>query len=142
MNISGIFKPRQYISLFIQLHLSTANFHDANSSFNIILTNDGNLAILYFRSMNLHLKWLLNIYMYYNRSRRAVLHYSLFPRLRCKHVVREPAIGLIMWLRPKGLKVCSYVEKYAEFKNQTLIKIRWYINWLYAKEYPRGDPYH
>ena len=24
---------------------------------------------------------------------------------------------LIKWLRPKGLKVCSYVEKYAEFKN-------------------------
>ena len=27
-----------------------------------------------------------------------------------------------MWLRPKGLKVCSYVEKYAEIKNQTLKK--------------------
>ena len=41
-------------------------------------------------------------------------------------------------VRPKVLKVCSYVEKYAEFKNQTLIKkIRWYTNWLYAKEYPR-----
>ena len=24
------------------------------------------------------------------------------------------------WLRPKGLKVCSYVEKCAEFKNETL----------------------
>ena len=57
-------------------------------------------------------------------------------------LVREPVIGLIMWLRPNGLKVCSYVEKYAEFKNQTLIKIRWYTNWLYAKECPRGDPYH
>ena len=33
-------------------------------------------------------------------------------------VVREPAIGLIKWLRPKGLKVFSYVEKFAEFKNQ------------------------
>ena len=32
-------------------------------------------------------------------------------------LVREPAILLIKWLRPKGLKVCSYVEKYAEFKN-------------------------
>ena len=32
-------------------------------------------------------------------------------------IVREPAILLIKWLRPKGLKVCSYVEKYAEFKN-------------------------
>ena len=38
------------------------------------------------------------------------------------HVVREPVIGLIKWLRPKGLKVCSYVEKCAEFKNQTLKK--------------------
>ena len=37
-------------------------------------------------------------------------------------LVREPAILLIKWLRPKGLKVCSYVEKYAEFKNQTLKK--------------------
>ena len=32
-------------------------------------------------------------------------------------IVREPAILLIKWLRPKGLKVCSYVEKYAVFKN-------------------------
>ena len=31
-------------------------------------------------------------------------------------------IGLIKWLRPKGLKVCSYVKKCAEFKNQTLKK--------------------
>ena len=37
-------------------------------------------------------------------------------------IVREPAILLIKWLRPKGLKVCSYIEKYAEFKNQTLKK--------------------
>ena len=37
--------------------------------------------------------------------------------------VREPAILLIKWLRPKGLKVCSYVEKYAELKNQTLKKL-------------------
>ena len=36
--------------------------------------------------------------------------------------VREPAILLIKWLRPKGLEVCSYVEKYAEFKNQSLKK--------------------
>ena len=28
--------------------------------------------------------------------------------------------SLIKWLRPKGLKVCSYVEKCAELKNQTL----------------------
>ena len=32
-------------------------------------------------------------------------------------LVREPAVGLIMWLRPKGLKVYSYVEKYVECKN-------------------------
>ena len=37
-------------------------------------------------------------------------------------IVREPVIGLIKWLRPKGLKVCSYVEKCAELKNQTLKK--------------------
>ena len=37
-------------------------------------------------------------------------------------VVREPAILLIEWLRPKGLKECSYVEKYAEFKDRTLKK--------------------
>ena len=35
-------------------------------------------------------------------------------------IVREPVIGLIKWLRPKGLKVCSYVEKCAKFKNLTL----------------------
>ena len=37
-----------------------------------------------------------------------------------KPLVREPVILLIKWLRPKGLNECSYVEKYAEFKNQTL----------------------
>ena len=26
-------------------------------------------------------------------------------------IVKEPIIGLIKWLRPKGLKVCSYAEK-------------------------------
>ena len=41
-----------------------------------------------------------------------------------KHIVQEPVIGLIKWLRPKGLKVFSYVEKCAEFKNQTLKKNR------------------
>ena len=35
-------------------------------------------------------------------------------------LVQEPVIGLIKWLRPKDLNVCSYVEKCAEFKNQTL----------------------
>ena len=39
-------------------------------------------------------------------------------------VVQELAIGLIKWLIPKGLKVFSYVEKYAEFKNETLKKYR------------------
>ena len=29
---------------------------------------------------------------------------------------------LIKWLRSKDLRVCSYEEKYAEFKNQTLKK--------------------
>ena len=33
-----------------------------------------------------------------------------------------------MWLRPKGLKVCSYVEKYAELK-----KINCYKNPLVHK---------
>ena len=51
-------------------------------------------------------------------------------------VVREPAILLIKWLRPKGLKVFSYVEKYAEFKNQTLKKIGWYTKMLQAAKYP------
>ena len=55
-----------------------------------------------------------------------------------KEVVREPAILLIKWLGPKGLKVCSYVEKYAEFKNQTLKKISWYTKMLCATEYPGG----
>ena len=45
---------------------------------------------------------------------------------------------LIKWLRPRGLKACSYVEKYAEFKNQTLKKIDWYTKKLYTKEYPEG----
>ena len=43
--------------------------------------------------------------------------------LKCMQVVREPAILLIKWLRPKGLKVCSYEEKYAEFKIKLLKKL-------------------
>ena len=39
-------------------------------------------------------------------------------------------------LRPKGLKVCSYVEKCAEFKNQTLKKIGWYTKVLCATDAP------
>ena len=42
-------------------------------------------------------------------------------------------MGLIKWLRPKGLKVYSYVEKCAEFKNQTLKKStgtqKCYVQW-------------
>ena len=56
-------------------------------------------------------------------------------------IVREPSIGLIMWLRPKGLKVYSYVEKYAEFKNQSLKIISWYTKLLCAMEYPWGDKF-
>ena len=57
-------------------------------------------------------------------------------------IVREPAILLIKWLRPKGLKVCSYVKKkYAEFKNQTLKKIGWYTKMLCTGEYPRGKQF-
>ena len=56
-----------------------------------------------------------------------------------KFLVPEPAGGLIMSSRPKGLKVYSYVKKYAEFKNQTLKKIGWYIKLLYATDYHRGE---
>ena len=38
------------------------------------------------------------------------------------HIFKEHVIGLIKWLRSKGLMVYSYVEKCAEFKNQTLEK--------------------
>ena len=57
------------------------------------------------------------------------------------HLVREPTIGLIKWLRPKGLKVCFYVEKCAEFTKQTLKNGGWYTNVLCATEYPRGRQY-
>ena len=53
-------------------------------------------------------------------------------------LVREPALLLIKWLRPKGLKVFTYVEKYAEFKNQTLKIIGWYTKMLCATEYQGG----
>ena len=53
-------------------------------------------------------------------------------------LVQETAIPFIKWLRPKGLKVCSYVEKYADFKNRNLKKIGWYTKMLCATEYP-GD---
>ena len=51
-------------------------------------------------------------------------------RSKINLLAREPVIGLIKWLRPKGLKVCSYVEKCAKFKNQTLKKIGWYTKVL------------
>ena len=70
--------------------------------------------------------------------RVALLKWSGSPEKITKLLVREPAIHLIKWLRPKGLKVCSYVEKYAEFKNQTLEKICWYTKMLCAAEYPGG----
>ena len=53
-------------------------------------------------------------------------------------IVKEPVIGLIKWLRPKGLKVFSYVEKCAKFKNQTLKTIGCYTKMLCATEYPGG----
>ena len=53
-------------------------------------------------------------------------------------IVQEPVIGLIKWLRPKGLKVCSYAEKCAEFINQTLKEIGCNTKALCATEYPRG----
>ena len=58
-----------------------------------------------------------------------------------KLLFREPVIGLIKWLKPKGLKVCSDAEKCAKFKNQTLKKIGWYTKVLCATEYPRGMQY-
>ena len=41
----------------------------------------------------------------------------------------------------KRLKVCSYVEKCAKFKNQTLKKIGWYTKVLCSTEYPWGMQY-
>ena len=57
-------------------------------------------------------------------TKKCVKSLGFFILRKCSRnlVVREPAILLIKWLRPKGLKMCSYVEKYAEFKNQTLKK--------------------
>ena len=51
-------------------------------------------------------------------------------------IVQEPEIGLIMWLGPKGLKVCCYVEKCVDLKNQTLKKLGLYTKVLCAAEYP------
>ena len=49
-------------------------------------------------------------------------------------LVREPAIPLIKWLRPKGLKV----EKYADFKYQTLKKNRLVHKNAMRNGIPRG----
>ena len=86
-----------------------------------------------------------------NTNSRSHKHYIFGRRRECRSprlwsvsdviVVQEPVIGLIKWLRPKGLKVCSYVEKCAEFKNQTLKKIGWYTKVLCATEYPLGIQY-
>ena len=51
------------------------------------------------------------------------------------NIVREPAILLIKWLRPNGLKVCSYIETYAE-KIKFLKKMSWYTKMLCATVYP------
>ena len=70
-----------------------------------------------------------------------VLQSSHWGRERCTVcgvlIVREPVIGLIKWLRPKGLKVCSYVEKCAKLKNQTLKKIGRYTK-CYARRNTPG----
>ena len=61
--------------------------------------------------------------------------------MKCLHnniIVREPAVLFIKWLRPKGLKVCSKIGKYGEFKNQILKNIGWYTKLLCAAEYPGG----
>ena len=52
-------------------------------------------------------------------------------------IVREPAILLNKRFRPKGLKVCSYVEKYADFKNQTHKKL-YGTQKSYARRNTRG----
>ena len=51
-------------------------------------------------------------------------------------IVQKPEIGLIMWLGPKDLKMCCYVEKCDDFKNQTLEKLGLYTKVLCATEYP------
>ena len=78
----------------------------------------------------------------FSRRFKSLRHSLLAYTVKCMVViVQEPVIGLIKWLRPKGLKVCSYVEKCAVFKNQTLKKVGWYTKVLCTKEYPRGMQY-
>ena len=55
-------------------------------------------------------------------------------RVASTDIVREPMIGKIKWFRPKDLKVCSYVEKCVEFKNNLLKKIGWYTKMLCATD--------
>ena len=57
------------------------------------------------------LKWYVNTL--YSGGFTHTFSYNKYGTVRN---VREPVIGLIKWLRPKGLKVCSYVEMCAEFK--------------------------
>ena len=52
-------------------------------------------------------------------SQHLCLETQYFIMLRGRYSPK-PAVDLIKWLRPKGLNVCSYAERYAEFKNQTL----------------------
>ena len=73
---------------------------------------------------------IIHIYICLKRSSRKALEIAMIndPFFKALHLFRESAVGLFMWLRPKDLKICSYVEKYADFKNQTLIKISWNTN--------------
>ena len=42
--------------------------------------------------------------------RDAILQIDLYD-IYAQNVARAPVVGLIKWLRPKDLKVCSYVKK-------------------------------
>ena len=71
-------------------------------------------------------------------------HYKsmgIFPDAQGQLIVREPVIGLTKWLRPNGLKVCSYVEKCAEFKNQTLKNLAGTQKCYVQQSSPRGMQY-
>ena len=48
-----------------------------------------------------------------NKIDKPLVVYRFSESITPLRIVREPMIGLIKWLRPKGLKVCSYVEKCA-----------------------------
>ena len=53
-------------------------------------------------------------------------------------MVHEPVIGFNQVVESKMFEGLFYVEKCAEFKNQTLQKFGWYTTVLCATEYPRG----